>query len=71
LGIDRRVAAGVGAALGARDGTSPGWRDDDLIELFTLLAAHPERRAVVYFAGASGHEPLYHTVRGAAAGVAG
>jgi len=41
----------------------PGWRDDDLIEMFALsgqvLAGHP----TFYFTGASGHEPLYHTLR--------
>ena len=41
----------------------PGWRDDELIEMHVfsgqVLAGHP----TVYFTGASGHEPLYHTLR--------
>jgi len=40
----------------------PGWRDDELINIHTLsgevLAGHP----TLYFTGASGHEPLYHTL---------
>jgi hypothetical protein len=44
----------------------PGWRDDELIEIYTLsgevLAGHP----TFYFTGASGHEPLYHTLRAGA-----
>ncbi|MGD1996873.1 MAG: glycosyltransferase family 39 protein, partial [Anaerolineae bacterium] len=39
----------------------PGWRDDELINIYALagrvLAGHP----TLYFTGASGHEPLYHT----------
>ncbi len=40
----------------------PGWRDDELINIHALsgevLAGHP----TLYFTGASGHEPLYHTL---------
>jgi len=40
-----------------------GWRDDDLIELYTFSGRVAEEGPVLYFAGASGHEPLYHTLR--------
>ncbi len=43
--------------------TPPGWRDDDLIELYTFSRRIVEEGPVLYFAGASGHEPLYHTLR--------
>jgi len=40
----------------------PGWRDDELINIHALtgqvLAGQPQ----LYFTGASGHEPLYHTL---------
>jgi hypothetical protein len=52
--------------------TPPGWRDDDLIELYTFSARILEEGPVLYFDGASGHEPLYHTLRApliAAAGI--
>ncbi|MEJ5308802.1 MAG: glycosyltransferase family 39 protein [Anaerolineae bacterium] len=49
----------------------PGWRDDDLIELYTfsweILKSGPQ----LYFAGASGHEPLYHTLRALLLALAG
>ncbi|MBN2007007.1 MAG: glycosyltransferase family 39 protein [Anaerolineae bacterium] len=41
----------------------PGWRDDDLIELYTFSKEIWENGPELYFAGASGHEPLYHTLR--------
>ncbi|HHE70803.1 MAG TPA: hypothetical protein ENL34_00790 [Chloroflexi bacterium] len=41
----------------------PGWRDDDLIELYTFSAHIITHGPVLYFTGASGHEPLYHTLR--------
>jgi hypothetical protein len=41
----------------------PGWRDDDLIELYTFSRRIVEEGPVLYFPGASGHEPLYHTLR--------
>ncbi len=41
----------------------PGWRDDDLIELYTFSKEIWESGPELYFAGASGHEPLYHTLR--------
>ncbi len=41
----------------------PGWRDDDLIEVYTFSQRILETGPVLYFAGASGHEPLYHTLR--------
>jgi len=40
-----------------------GWRDDDLIELYTFSGRVAEEGPELYFAGASGHEPLYHTLR--------
>jgi hypothetical protein len=52
-----------GLRLAWLEAIPPGWRDDDLIEMFALagevLAGHP----TLYFTGASGHEPLYHTLR--------
>lgn len=50
----------------------PGWRDDDLIELYTFSLRVAEEGPQLYFPGASGHEPLYHTLRAplvAAAGI--
>jgi hypothetical protein len=50
----------------------PGWRDDDLIELYTFSARIVEEGPILYFDGASGHEPLFHTLRApviAAAGI--
>ncbi len=41
----------------------PGWRDDDLIEVYTFSQRIVEQGPVLYFAGASGHEPLFHTLR--------
>lgn len=41
----------------------PGWRDDDLIELYTFSQRVLEEGPTLYFPGASGHEPLYHTLR--------
>ncbi len=41
----------------------PGWRDDDLIELYTFSQRIVDEGPVLYFPGASGHEPLYHTLR--------
>ena len=41
----------------------PGWRDDDLIELYTFSGKVAEEGPELYFNGASGHEPLYHTLR--------
>jgi hypothetical protein len=41
----------------------PGWRDDDLIEVYTFSHRILEEGLVLYFPGASGHEPLFHTLR--------
>jgi 4-amino-4-deoxy-L-arabinose transferase-like glycosyltransferase len=41
----------------------PGWRDDELVEIYTLSGEVLAGRPAFYFTGASGHEPLYHTVR--------
>ncbi len=49
----------------------PGWRDDDLIELYTFSKRILEMGPQLYFTGASGHEPLYHTIRAPLLGVAG
>ena len=49
----------------------PGWRDDDLIELYTFSQATLKNGPVWYFPGASGHEPLYHILRAPLLAVAG
>jgi hypothetical protein len=49
----------------------PGWRDDDLIELYTFSLDILENDPQIYFAGASGHEPLYHTLRAPVLAMAG
>lgn len=49
----------------------PGWRDDDLIEVYTFSQRILETGPVLYFAGASGHEPLYHTLRASIIAFAG
>ncbi|NBD36116.1 MAG: phospholipid carrier-dependent glycosyltransferase, partial [Chloroflexi bacterium] len=49
----------------------PGWRDDDLIELYTFSQRVLESGPQLYFAGASGHEPLYHTLRAPLLAIAG
>ncbi len=49
----------------------PGWRDDDLIELYAFSQRILESGPQLYFAGASGHEPLYHTLRAPVIAVAG
>ncbi len=49
----------------------PGWRDDDLIELYTFSKEILNSGPQLYFAGASGHEPLYHTLRAPLIAVAG
>jgi hypothetical protein len=49
----------------------PGWRDDDLIELYTFSREILESGPQIYFSGASGHEPLYHTLRAPLLALAG
>ncbi|MGC9393836.1 MAG: ArnT family glycosyltransferase [Anaerolineae bacterium] len=49
----------------------PGWRDDDLIELYTFSWEILESGPRIYFSGASGHEPLYHTLRAPLLALAG
>lgn len=49
----------------------PGWRDDDLIELYAFSQEILNSGPVWYFSGASGHEPLYHTLRALVLAVAG
>ncbi len=52
-------------------GAPPGWRDDDLIEVYTFSARILEEGPALYFPGASGHEPLFHTLRAAVVALAG
>lgn len=49
----------------------PGWRDDDLIELYSFSQEILRSGPQLYFAGASGHEPLYHTLRALWLAIAG
>lgn len=49
----------------------PGWRDDDLIELYTFSWEILESGPQLYFSGASGHEPLFHTLRAPLLALAG
>ncbi|MBN2392635.1 MAG: glycosyltransferase family 39 protein [Anaerolineae bacterium] len=49
----------------------PGWRDDDLIELYTFSWEILQNGPQIYFSGASGHEPLYHTLRALLLALAG
>ncbi|MFN2109279.1 MAG: ArnT family glycosyltransferase, partial [Anaerolineae bacterium] len=49
----------------------PGWRDDDLIELYTFSWEILQNGPQIYFSGASGHEPLYHTIRAPLLALAG
>ncbi len=49
----------------------PGWRDDDLIELYTFSQRIVDEGPVLYFPGASGHEPLYHALRAPVLALAG
>ena len=49
----------------------PGWRDDDLIELYIFSWEILESGPQIYFSGASGHEPLYHTLRALLLALAG
>jgi len=40
----------------------PGWRDDELINIHALTGEVLAGNPTFYFTGASGHEPLYHTL---------
>ena len=60
-----------GMRWGALMESPPGWRDDDLIELYTFSARILEEGPQIYFPGASGHEPLFHTLRAPVLAVAG
>ena len=55
-----------GLRLCCLDAVPPGWRDDELIEIYTLSGEVLAGRPTFYFTGASGHEPLYHTLRAGA-----
>ena len=43
----------------------PGWRDDELINIHALSGQVLAGDLTLYFTGASGHEPLYHTLHAA------
>lgn len=49
----------------------PGWRDDELIEIFALSGQVLEGHFPVYFLDASGHEPLFHYLRAGVLAVLG
>ncbi|MBN1874466.1 MAG: glycosyltransferase family 39 protein [Anaerolineae bacterium] len=49
----------------------PGWRDDDLIELYTFSWEILNSGPKLYFTEASGQGPLYHTIRAPLLAVAG
>jgi 4-amino-4-deoxy-L-arabinose transferase-like glycosyltransferase len=55
-----------GLRLCCLDTIPPGWRDDELIEIYALSGEVLAGRPTFYFTGASGHEPLYHTLRAGA-----
>jgi 4-amino-4-deoxy-L-arabinose transferase-like glycosyltransferase len=49
----------------------PGWRDDELINIYALSGELFEGRFPLYFSGASGHEPLYHYLQAGVNALAG
>jgi hypothetical protein len=49
----------------------PGWRDDELIEMYTLSGEVLDGHYPLYFTGASGHEPLFHYLRAGLIALAG
>jgi hypothetical protein len=51
---------GFGLRVGALYSAPPGWRDDELINIYALAGELFEGKFPLYFTGASGHEPLYH-----------
>jgi len=55
-----------GLRLCCLEAIPPGWRDDELIEIYALSGEVLAGRPTFYFTGASGHEPLYHTLRAGA-----
>lgn len=49
----------------------PGWRDDELINMYALSGEVLSGSFPLYFAGASGHEPLFHYVQAGVQAVVG
>ncbi|MBN1177900.1 MAG: glycosyltransferase family 39 protein [Anaerolineae bacterium] len=49
----------------------PGWRDDELINIHVLTGQVLDGHPTWYFTGASGHEPLYHTLHAATVALVG
>jgi len=49
-----------GLRVVAPEQVPPGWRDDELINIYALSGELFQGRFPLYFTGASGHEPLYH-----------
>ncbi|NLF02696.1 MAG: phospholipid carrier-dependent glycosyltransferase [Anaerolineales bacterium] len=60
-----------GLRLCLLDAVPPGWRDDELINIYTLAGEVLQGNYPMYFTGASGHEPLYHYLQAAVHGVLG
>ena len=63
--------AAFGLRLVALKGVPPGWRDDELINIYALSGEVLQGHYPLYFTGASGHEPLYHYLQAALNGLAG
>jgi 4-amino-4-deoxy-L-arabinose transferase-like glycosyltransferase len=66
----RALVAGIlvlawGLRLCCIDSVPPGWRDDELINMFALSGKVLDGEYPLYFTGASGHEPLYHYLHAA------
>jgi hypothetical protein len=49
----------------------PGWRDDDLIELYTFSLRIAQEGPRLYFDAAAGQAPLFHTLRAPVVALAG
>lgn len=49
----------------------PGWRDDELINIYALSERVLEEGPILYFTGASGHEPLFHNLHAAVVALMG
>jgi 4-amino-4-deoxy-L-arabinose transferase-like glycosyltransferase len=63
--------AAFGLRLVALEGVPPGWRDDELINIYALSGEVLQGHYPLYFTGASGHEPLYHYLQAVLNGLAG
>ncbi|MGD1993645.1 MAG: glycosyltransferase family 39 protein [Anaerolineae bacterium] len=63
------VAWGLRVCLPAQ--VPPGWRDDELINILALTGQVLDGEPTIYFTGASGHEPLYHTLHAPAVALVG